>query len=569
MIKFERLEFKNFLSYGNMSEVYNFENGITSIIGINGVGKSVISDALCYVLFNSSYRDVKLAKLVNFKNKMNLEVILYFSKNDEKYYVRRTMKSKTESDFFGYYKMIDGIWTIEPLLPNKNNYQKQFEENVIGMDKYYFELVVTKSALPEKYISFISLSKKERIEFMDTVFNIKIFDYIAEENKEDLARIKQKLEISNNSYNIYTKLLEEQKTKLDIVEQNRKNNISDKIKEHEENIEKIKIEIDKLVKAKNFIDGKKSKINNISRVLWGLNENKKQYENKNLENNTYIKVINDKNKMFDSMCGSCEVLKKIKKLDNIDNIIEDIKNNNEKIANIDADILQHEKEIEECKEFTIKESAINSLLHKEVDLRDQKLYTISELKKELFIEQDVSDIIDTENKIKESHEQICEIREEEKYEEIIKKLINPLKFYIVKRWIPYFNQIVNEYLFKFGLPMNIIFDEKFEETISFKNRMEIDYGGLSNGQRKRIDLSIMFALSDLSKKIKNQSYNLLMLDEVEDGLDKVGLDLFLEILKEKSRDMEIIIITHKVNIEESNLNRKLIVENVGGFSKIT
>ena len=86
---------------------------------------------------------------------------------------------------------------------------------------------------------------------------------------------------------------------------------------------------------------------------------------------------------------------------------------------------------------------------------------------------------------------------------------------------------------------------------------------------ERVDLSVLFALSDLSKKIKSQSYNLLILDEVEHGLDKEGMTLLVDILKEKAEEMEIIVIAHKVDIDDNNLNRTVPVEMVNGFTEMS
>jgi len=66
MIYFKKIRWKNFLSTGNQFiEVDLQKSPSTLIIGENGSGKSTLLDALCYVLFNKSFRLIKKEQLIN------------------------------------------------------------------------------------------------------------------------------------------------------------------------------------------------------------------------------------------------------------------------------------------------------------------------------------------------------------------------------------------------------------------------------------------------------------------------------------------------------------------------
>ena len=66
MIYFKKLRWRNFLSTGNQFiEVEMNKSAATLIIGKNGSGKSTLLDALCFVLFNRPFRNIKKEQLVN------------------------------------------------------------------------------------------------------------------------------------------------------------------------------------------------------------------------------------------------------------------------------------------------------------------------------------------------------------------------------------------------------------------------------------------------------------------------------------------------------------------------
>jgi predicted ATP-binding protein involved in virulence len=66
MINFEKIRFKNFLSYGNHFTEIDFQKSKTTlIIGKNGYGKSTFLDALTFALFGKSFRGINKPQIVN------------------------------------------------------------------------------------------------------------------------------------------------------------------------------------------------------------------------------------------------------------------------------------------------------------------------------------------------------------------------------------------------------------------------------------------------------------------------------------------------------------------------
>ena len=81
MITFKTLKWKNFLSTGNQFIEIDLQKApSTLIIGSNGSGKSTLLDALCFVLFNRPFRDIKKEQLVNTINQNDCEIQVTFKK---------------------------------------------------------------------------------------------------------------------------------------------------------------------------------------------------------------------------------------------------------------------------------------------------------------------------------------------------------------------------------------------------------------------------------------------------------------------------------------------------------
>ena len=90
MIYFKTLKWKNFLSTGNQFlEVDLQKSPSTLIIGENGSGKSTMLDALCFVLFNRAFRDIKKEQLVNTINQNDCEIQVTFTIGNKHYKIIR------------------------------------------------------------------------------------------------------------------------------------------------------------------------------------------------------------------------------------------------------------------------------------------------------------------------------------------------------------------------------------------------------------------------------------------------------------------------------------------------
>ena len=138
--------------------------------------------------------------------------------------------------------------------------------------------------------------------------------------------------------------------------------------------------------------------------------------------------------------------------------------------------------------------------------------------------------------------------------------------------VPLFNTTVNDYLKKFGLNIAVIFDNEFNHNIKTMIHDDINYFSFSQGERSRIDISILLTFIKLSKSIANWDSNLLLLDEVIDqNLDSKGLLLMLDSIKNiaSEEDLTAMIISHKLSDVDFIFDRQLVVTKECGFSVMT
>jgi len=144
-----------------------------------------------------------------------------------------------------------------------------------------------------------------------------------------------------------------------------------------------------------------------------------------------------------------------------------------------------------------------------------------------------------------------------------------IKASIIKQYVPMLNKIINRYLEQMDFFCSFEMNENFEETIKSRFRDEFSYESFSEGEKMRINLSMLFAWREISKMRNSSATNLLILDEVMDGsLDAAGMDEFLKIVKELAKDNNIFIISHKTDQISDRFDSVLKFVKEKNFSRI-
>ena len=144
-----------------------------------------------------------------------------------------------------------------------------------------------------------------------------------------------------------------------------------------------------------------------------------------------------------------------------------------------------------------------------------------------------------------------------------------IKSRIIKQYVPIINKLVNKYLAAMDFFVQFELDENFNEVIKSRFRDEFSYASFSEGEKMRIDLSLLFTWRAIAKLKNSASTNLLIMDEVFDSsLDAQGTDEFLKIINDLTGDTNIFIISHKTDQLIDKFSNVLRFEKHQNFSRI-
>ena len=547
MITFKSIRWRNFLSTGAAFTEINFTKSTnTLIIGQNGAGKSTILDALCFGLFGKPFRKINKPQLLNSINGRDALVEVEFNIGQKKYKVIRGIKPNV----FEIY--------LNDVLLNQDaaakDYQEVLEKNILKLNyKSFTQVVILGSA---SFVPFMQLSAADRRTIIEDLLDIQIFSSMNAIVKEKMSALKDG--ITKSKYDI--KLVEEKiNLQKQNIEENKKNNDAE-IKRKLEEIGKSKLQHNKLQNDVELINkhitilqgkvgDKKEKLDKKAKGLFQIkgkvqtnidrNEKEIQFYESNHDCPTCKQSITPEwkdsqvkektEKINTQRTGLQEIDEELTKVTNEVKEITDILNH---INAHNGEIIKHTSTMTSISQYIIKlNGEIDELSNKQVgtDASEQKLTV---LEKEL-----------------ESYTTLYKEQLSEKhYHEFAGTLLKDggIKTRIIKQYLPIMNKLINKYLTAMDFFVNFNINENFEETIKSRHRDEFSYANFSEGEKQKIDISLLFTWRQIAKLKNSTNTNLLILDEVFDSsLDSTSVELLMGLLKELSSDTNVFVISHK------------------------
>lgn len=102
----------------------------------------------------------------------------------------------------------------------------------------------------------------------------------------------------------------------------------------------------------------------------------------------------------------------------------------------------------------------------------------------------------------------------------------------------------------------------------FRGKEKVDYRGFSGGEKRRIDIVMIFSLIKFVIDYSGIESNLIVFDEIFDGVDFKGMELIFNIIDSMfSEDKCVYIVTHR-NEFKSMFSSQIKVVKSGGVSRI-
>ena len=572
MIIFEKIRWKNLLSYGNVwTEVNLKRSPNTLIVGENGSGKSTILDALCYVLFSRPFRRVTKKQLVNSVNTKGTSIEVEFTVGKNSYKVHRSIKTWGSQPFEIY---VNGQMINQT--GDSKDYQEHLETNILKLNfKSFTQIVILGSS---SFIPFMQLSGPQRREIIEDLLDIKIFSSMnvilkdkVNDNKTRVTELKYHIDLVKDKIEVQRKFIDEIK---------QSNN--EKIDKNKEEIEKTQAtilrsrqktetleaqvkELQEKIKDKNKLQNKLGSITAMEESMEAkikqLKKDIQFYETHDecpTCNQTIGKELKEKNtkkkeeKLVEVQQGLVELGKKYEEI-------------NEKVAHaLNISDLVSSKQTEHSKEsanITALNSYITKLNEENISLGSDRKDVSKENKKLATLTRQLTD-----GKKKQE-----ELVHEKTLYEVAGILLKDqgIKTKIIKQYVPIINKLVNKYLAAMDFFVNFELDENFSENIKSRHRDEFTYDSFSEGEKMRIDLALLFTWRAIARMKNSTNTNLLILDEVFDAsLDNNGCDEFLKLIHQLGGEQNVFVISHKGDLLQDKFFSTIRFEKHKNFSRI-
>jgi len=566
MITFKKIKWKNFLSTGNNWTEMDFQKNQTNlIVGTNGAGKSTVLDALTFVLFNRPFRKINKPQLPNSINEKDCLVEIEFSVNSREYLVRRGIKPNV------FDIEVNGKQLHKEADDRAN--QKILEENILKVNyKSFTQIVILGSS---NFVPFMQLATANRREVIEDLLDIRIFSSMNNLIKEKIRQQKEQIK------------------SLDV----RKESLKDKVLMQKNFIEQLES------RGKDSINSNKQKITNlISEVdaymlqnatteesifgytkeqeeVIGATDKLRKLGNLKGKISQKVSTITKEHKFFteNTVCPTCaQTIEEEFRL----NRITDAQNSAKELRQGYKDLEDTIKLEEERERQFIALSKEITKLNNDISQNNARISSNQRQVRDLESEiQTLTEQLENKNteheKLEEFQTNLQKVFEDlgTKKEEIVHydfaySLLKDdgVKTKIIKKYLPFINQQVNRYLQMMDFYINFNLDEEFNESIKSPIHENFSYSSFSEGEKMRVDLSLLFTWREVARVKNSVNTNLLIMDEVFDSsLDGFGTDEFLKIIRYVIKDANIFVISHKTGLEDK-FQSVTRFDKKGGFS---
>ena len=560
MLKIKNITVKNFMSVGNVTQAVHFDkHGLTLVLGNNidlggdgsrnGTGKTTIINALSYALYGNALYNIKKDNLVNKTNNKAMMVTVDFEKDGLAYRIERGRKPNTFRYLINNHDTTEGI-TDE--MQGEGRQSQAVIEQTLGMTHTMFKHIVALNTYTDPFLSMRANDQREMIEQLLGITKLSekadILKELSKNTKDKITEETYKIkgiEDANERINSSIKDLERRQTQWTLKRDQRLTeskqeiqvlehiNIDNELQAHDDfakftekrnQIDTLNSEIAKLVTT---IERETKRRDKAQQDLDHAKNHKCYACGQEIHDEQHDKIVTSKTEAV----KECQVI-----IDEDENLLKDYKIGLEEIGELgDAprteynslqEAYEHQNKIKELKyDLTNAETEANPYAEQIDSLQATGLQEV-----------DWAEV-----------NRLTELKEHQDF--LMKLLTNKDSFIrkkIIEQNLQFLNTRLEYYITRLGLPHEVQFQSDLTVTITQLGQ-DLDFDNLSRGERNRLILGLSWSFRDVFESM-NHPINLLCIDElVDSGMDTIGVESALGILKKMERDRgkNVILISHR------------------------
>jgi len=572
-VNFNSITIRNFLSFGNQHTFIDLTYpGSTLIMGENldansnnGAGKTTIINAICYALYNKPFDSISLQRLINSTNNAKntlMEVRLNFTKGEDEYEIYRCRGETFNIQVF----MNGDDVTLDSVSEND-----KLVEEIIGMSYELFTKIIIFSG---NSIPFLLMPVSQQRQQIEELFNITLLT-------EKAIKLKEIIKTTEGSIAIQEAIIKEQEAQVNLYNSQLSASEARVLKWEDDRVKQIKLTEDQLELM--------SQVNmEEEKELHALVDDLLKRERELINQQTILKrdkatLVTDVKKLSDELkhlvedkCPYClqqyggAADKLVEKQDAFEVKKKKLAGTEEKIANLESEISEIVNQRDDA-DKVMKFSSLAEAIKAETNAATAQ-QKIDDLKEALNPHIEALEQLKTQAIKIVSYEMVDSLRKELEHQQFLLKLLTDKNSFIrrkiINKTIPFLNSRLVFYTRELGLPHVVKFDDDMSCTVSEYGR-ELDFGNLSSGEKKRVNLSLSLAFRDVLHHLHSR-VNCLFIDEIDASLDGSGVDNVFKLLKTKVRDdkINLWIISHRPEAI-GRFDRAVTVRKENGFSRIT
>lgn len=614
MLKFKKVKAVNFLSIGE-AELQLDNRGLVLIEGINdtndtfqsnGAGKSTLLSAITYALYGVTPNGLKADALINNSAKKNMAVTLEFEKDGVPYRIERyrkhskhknttkfyqgevdlTQKSVGDTDkkilaVFGidYLTYMNSIMygqgDVEIFAKTSDKGKKQILENLADIEIYRYaqDIAKEKVKVASDKVSELeqqSLGKEQEVQFIKDAYHKALSDYqstaqLIENQETNLKNEKIALEQLEASNETQKKAIESEIAELTkSIELLERPTVDAQLQAQ---IQKVQTNLQALRAGRtNLGVNRVGLVNSLTKL--------------NNETNCYVcgAPLNAEHREKEMASLKKQIEELDVKVSQFEQAITPYENEEARLLEVQQEASRKYQEVQQ--NYNAINSKLNSLqnslsaLDRNVAIQQTKITGIeqglAQLQQVAVPKLDEARLAEIEKEKAGIKEQLVEAKKDvDQYKILVNEVFSNkgIRSAVLDLVTPFLNERANYYLnILSGADIEIIFStQTTTSTGNLTDKFDLEvingsggstYQSNSEGEKKRIDLAISFAIQDLVQSKANIAVNFGLYDECFDGLDSVGCENVIKILQERQKEVSsIFVITH-------NSDLKPLFENV-------